>query len=770
MRAFVLLVALAAVASSAPPAERRREFVQAVEFPYYLYPHDLWERELVWLKTIGVRTVEFSIPWNWHQLRPDEFDFTGRTSPRRDLAGFIRELRKLGLQAWVRPLPPVEGLVNRGWPPSGEDGRAQQRVWLTQLEDLLATQTAQHGGPVAYVEGAPLAIDAAPPPTPVTVVSTTDAGALARSRDAMIAADGSLLWQGVEETVYPEGWEANTSRLIRAGAVDLNGHERPSTHALRRDAALLHNWLRLLPTLVPAAAPKPLTGKLPAGVTAAERISPAASVVSVTNRGSQTFHGDLRVEETGSRRTLVIPQITVEPGESLWLPVDVSLGAEGLCRECSNFSAAEHIVYATAELLAVEYENGILAMEFAAPQPGEVILQLAREPVGPFLAAGKPTKFDWDDKTLRARLPIPANTAPGNHVRIGLAMEAPETSAFFNDAKRLIIGRKNLVSTTYSSPAVAARSRLRLPEGFTATSDLKTPNEIEYQVDVPSTSLHGDWADFAIEADGMPLGRARLQLFRPVSIRMSEAIGLHFGPNTELPLDPPTAAIDPKAGRNLEIILRNNSPQIQTYHVEASGDSLEFFPAKTEISIGGMMERPVSLRVFARDGDSGVRNFNLRVRGGADADVPIRLVLVPRGHTVAWEADLDNDGSPEWILESAKVRAVFSTQDGGRWMEFTWKDTEADFLPEGGALVGTGPVSVRASGDELEITGRNWKRTVRLSDATLTIEQSTPLPPALAAETRGNVKMTAAAESPSRARYTLAQQQESDANPSSPQH
>ena len=55
----------------------------------------------------------------------------------------------------------------------------------------------------------------------------------------------------------------------------------------------------------------------------------------------------------------------------------MSLGPDGLCRECTNFSAAEHIVYATAELLSVEFENGILAMEFAAPAAGEAILQLA---------------------------------------------------------------------------------------------------------------------------------------------------------------------------------------------------------------------------------------------------------------------------------------------------------------------------------------------------------------------------------------------------------
>jgi len=55
----------------------------------------------------------------------------------------------------------------------------------------------------------------------------------------------------------------------------------------------------------------------------------------------------------------------------------------------------------------VDYENGILAMEFSAPHPGEVLLQLSREPSGQLLAAGHPTSFDWDDKAFRARLPIP---------------------------------------------------------------------------------------------------------------------------------------------------------------------------------------------------------------------------------------------------------------------------------------------------------------------------------------------------------------------------
>src|SRR5579885_2654437 len=123
MRLFLLFLACAC-AVPLPGKAEPRVYVQAVEFPYYLYPRALWERELVWLKNIGIQTVEFSVPWNWHQLQPGDYDLTGRTSPRRDLVGFVRILRRLGLHAWVRPLPPVEGWLDGGTP-AGADARTQ---------------------------------------------------------------------------------------------------------------------------------------------------------------------------------------------------------------------------------------------------------------------------------------------------------------------------------------------------------------------------------------------------------------------------------------------------------------------------------------------------------------------------------------------------------------------------------------------------------------------------------------------------------------------
>ncbi len=736
MRLAPLLLFLAAVCpapgyfAGAPAA---REYVQAVEFPYYLYPRAQWERELVWMKSIGIRTVEFAIPWNWHETGPGRYDFTGETSPRRDLVGLIRILRRLGLEAWVRTGPPIAN-----WPEAALEG-ARHRAWQRQLAQLLRTQTAGHGGPVRYVEGAVPGVDAAAPPLPVVAISAMAPDALAQSRAAMGIGRGSLVWRDVEDAVYPEGWAPGVEWL-RVGAVGLAGNET-ATEAVRRDAALLRHWGEIFPSLRAVALPK-TAGKLPDTLTAFEMVSPAASAVNLTNHGKETFEDDVRVTEPETKRTITIPNVTVPPGESLWLPLSVSLGPDGLCHECSNFSGAEHIVYSTAELLAIEFENGILAMEFAAPEAGEAVLQFARKPVGPYLAGGVPVDFDWDDKTLRARLKIPAGKGRDHHVRVGIAIEEPETSAFFDEARRLVIGQKNALATTYSAPDVAKRSRLRLPEGFTATSTVKTPNQIEYQVTVPAEAVHGDWANLALEADGMLLGRARLQMFRPVTIRLAEAIRLHFGTETQLEAQPPVAPVEPKAGTNVELTIRNNSPEIATYQLEAAGDGLDFYPAKTEISVGGVAERPLLLRVFGKDGAGGLRDWHLRVKGAAEMDLPMRVVLVPRGQTVVWSADLDGDGSAEWVLESQKVRAVFSSQDGGRWMEFTWKDANLNFLPLQGVLAGSGAVMVRAEEDALEFSGKGWTRTVRLAESTLTIEQSGNLPDLLTPEKRGNVTLT----------------------------
>jgi hypothetical protein len=678
-----------------------REFVHAVEFRYYAYPESLWERELVWLRNIGIRTVAFSVPARWHQPESSVFDFTGASAPRRNLAGFLRLIRRLDLRAWIRgDVPgPAQRLLDPGIliRPSG------------RIEE----------------------------------VSATAPDALVRSRRALSQPASGLLWRDVEDYIVPAGYEQTPGITYRRGAVSVSGEESSAAAALRRNAALLAHWGSVLPVLRPQEV-RPPKGEFPRGVAAVQllpRNAQEPSAVSVTNTGDQPFTGELRVYHPGLKRFIMTPAVTVAARGALWIPVRVPLADPRVCRNCSAFAPTDHIVYATAELQMMEYENGNLALEFAAPVSGEVVLQLSRQPTGPALAGGRPADFQWDAEHFRARLPIPAGRGLGQRVRISLAMEPPEASGFLKDLTRLLIGRGNSVAASFSSEELAARSRLRVPEGFTARLAAQAHTEVAYEVIVPETAVHGEFCELALEADGVTLGRARVPVLMPGSLRLPQAIRLHAG-NAAIPIDPPIVAIDPRGSRNLEITVRNHSNEIRTFVIAAEGEGLEFSPAKTEISIGAAMERIVSLRAFAQA--PGLHRARLRMSGDGNADMPVRLLAVPRNRAIVWQADLDGDGLPEHVLENYRARAVFSTA-GGRWLEFVWKDTATDVLPQAGAFIAPERVKIESRDGALRIEAANWTRTIHLdpTDARLTIEQTSPLP-ALPAATVGNLRFSSA--------------------------
>ena len=259
-------------------------------------------------------------------------------------------------------------------------------------------------------------------------------------------------------------------------------------------------------------------------------------------------------------------------------------------------------------------------------------------------------------------------------------------SAFFDDARRLVIGQSNPVATSYSSIELAQRSRLRLPEGYQATkapppAGATESPEIHYRVSVPAGAAHGDFANLGLEADGLLLGRARLQLFLPVSLRAAQAIDLHLGPTSRLRVEPPVVPMERGAARTWTSWCATIGRPCKRFAVTAAGEGLEFLPASNEISIGAAAERHFSLRVFGQEGGAGLREWRLAASGAGTAELPVRALLIPRGHTVAWSADLDGDGSPEWVVESQKVRATPPMPMAAVWMEFTSKDNDENFWP-----------------------------------------------------------------------------------------
>ena len=600
---------------------------QCIELPYPAMPRQFWEREIVWVKNIGATCV--ALP----------------NSP--DLPTLLTLARKLELP-----------------------------VLVLDKADSLEAQTESHGGPIRWIGR-----DAAP--QPICQASALDPKALALTRACLESHQGTVLWTNVESTVNP---------AFHRGAISFRGTEQPTLSALRREIDLFREWEPLFPDFAEEQPVHPATGKLPQAVTARQLFTAdptPVSAVSIVNGGTADFSGELRVQYPPLKQPIKLPAITVPAGEAIWLPVNLPLAKARHCQNCNGFANDETIVYATAELTRVDFENGTLAMEFFGTERRRGRHPSCRRTHRP-LSRGRPAARLRLGRKFRPRAPHhPGWQRPTHRVRIGLALTEPETSAFFGDTKVLLTGEKNTISTQYSSEAVAARSRLIAPAWLKPVPEVKTPNETNYSFTVPNSALHGSHVDLALETDGTQINHARLQLLRPVSLRIREAISLHYGNDADLLLDPPLIPIDRKAGRDLNVTVRNNAPEIRTFTIEASGDGVDFAQPKIEVVVAASAERDVSFHVFAERSTPGLHNAKLKVSGAAITETDLRLLVIPRDGTFRYTEGLFT------ILESQRARAIFTAD---RWMEFVWKDDERNVIPEGGLALGNvHPVELRGA-------------------------------------------------------------------------
>jgi len=684
-----LLLCLVAIPVAACALGSEAGVIQAVEFPFGRFPRALWERELVWLKNIGIRQIAFSIPPS------------SRTSdPRHDVAAFLDLLQTLDLQAWIRAAP-------------------------GQAAPLLERYSAARGGPVAIWEGGP---DCLRPPPHVAVISALDPEALSKIHRALAQPGMALLWTGVEDAFEP---------ALQAGAVSVEGVEAAGARLLRRHSSLVRQWGRFF-----SSAPE--RRYLPGRPGPLQILSREGwSLLRVDRASSRTGAGELRAFDVTAGKYLKLPAVPLPAGDSLWLPVHWPLTAPGLCEDSRVFHPKDRIVYATAELHAVEWENGILAFEFYAPVDGEIVLQLAAKPAGPYLAAGRPVDFDWDAAQSAVRLPVPAGKAPAYRVRVGLALRAPEQTAFFTPPPRLLLGRANRLAVTASSPELAANLRLAAPAGWTVAPAGVRDQVAEFDVTPPERARHGEFVWLILEHGETHLGHARVQTLEPARLRVADALTWHSG-DRRLPLDPPVVLYEPRAGRRVSLLLRNHQAEIANFTVRAEAEGIEVDPPEQAAPVGPGVEREVPVRLSG--GGAGPHRVRIRVRGAAELDRELLAVPLRRGQTIAYRADFDGDGTPDAAVENGQVRAVFSGADG-RWLELIWKDTDASLLAEAGQLTSLHApgVDLQAAGPESVIHFRSGtgRRTVRLSaDGCLSIEEDqpwrlpsfSPLPPGLELE------------------------------------
>jgi len=486
-------------------------FVYSATFAYSEYPKDLWPAQMVRLKRMGFNTLQVPVA-------------AGKPS---DLAEVLRLAKQLGFRVWL-------GNGAASGHTSGESSETASSVARISGEGAAILDGIAPSFPKWFPapEGAALpkrslfpadfsGLSKLLPKSPgILMLSDFDAGWTAgddvRARRSepgnFLLAMRELLVSGVKgfncsAVLEPQG----PSR--REAAIGLGGDERPQAAAFSRNGALLTRFGTMLAGVHPAVASPHLVlgaGEQPPPLlrlsTLASEPRGPAWISALNFSESRAIKGTLSVVDPRAAKPLLLRNFNLPARQALLMPINFPIARPDVCGACSSFAPDERIVWATAELISVAYENGVLAMEFVAPAEGEVVLELMREPRGPLITGGRPRPVDWDEKTHRVSVRIPAGPAPDFHSRVGLAIELPDSSVFLKTPRRLIIGSTAQVTAIFYPPELASRSRLLTPSGWRVKSEAAASavrkGEIDYSLDVPPEAVAGDTVTLAVESDG----------------------------------------------------------------------------------------------------------------------------------------------------------------------------------------------------------------------------------------------------------------------------
>src|SRR5690348_9999713 len=79
----------------------QRIWIIAGEIHYFRHPQSEWKQVLLRAKRAGLNTIATYVPWNFHERKEGEADFTGD----KNLAGYINLIGEMGMYAMLRPGP-----------------------------------------------------------------------------------------------------------------------------------------------------------------------------------------------------------------------------------------------------------------------------------------------------------------------------------------------------------------------------------------------------------------------------------------------------------------------------------------------------------------------------------------------------------------------------------------------------------------------------------------------------------------------------------------
>lgn len=92
----------------------KKEILLVASLFYFRLPRATWEKRIVDLKRLGYNAVDVYFPWNFHENKKGEFDFTGE----KDVRCFLQLLKKHSMYVVARPGPYICSEWNGGGVPA----------------------------------------------------------------------------------------------------------------------------------------------------------------------------------------------------------------------------------------------------------------------------------------------------------------------------------------------------------------------------------------------------------------------------------------------------------------------------------------------------------------------------------------------------------------------------------------------------------------------------------------------------------------------------
>ncbi|MCX7995469.1 MAG: beta-galactosidase [candidate division WOR-3 bacterium] len=130
------------------------------EVHYWRLAPESWEKILKKVKELGLEIVSTYICWQFHEIRPGIYDFTGETDPRRNLKAFLELLSGMEFYIIIRPGPYIYAeWINFGVPERlvcyhrlHPEFKSEASHWIKGVSEFLKPYLATNGGRIILLQ------------------------------------------------------------------------------------------------------------------------------------------------------------------------------------------------------------------------------------------------------------------------------------------------------------------------------------------------------------------------------------------------------------------------------------------------------------------------------------------------------------------------------------------------------------------------------------------------------------------------------------------